>query len=410
MVIRTKPSSLLSCMLAGFLFTLTLTACEPTETPKPAPPAGSFVFGGEGNESGNAIVNLPDGNFLLIGGIQDAASHDWDILVIKTDPNGNELTRTTIGEPNRNEIIRSAKPAANGGYLLAGHAKAENSNDYLGLVMVIGDDLGVQSSYNFLLVTYNNPNLNEYAARYPAHAEAFEMPDQGYLFTSMQENYENVVRLSANGTLQSNAFTANPYYYPFTNYAQRHYFQDGAGDVYRMELISDYTSTIPQCKLTKYRIDGSQDYSTQFPLDSGDVQFNNATFGGAYHLANGNMLATYNYINGNQYLFEATLAGNIVWTRQINASAAYFLITKGSDGDIYMAGHPNDYGYSNGLDKNITISTFDSSGGTFRRKTYGGSDQDWPNAMIYLGTGKVAVLGTTQSYGAGGSDMFLTFN
>ena len=409
MVICTKPSSLLSCMLAGFLLALTLTACDQAEKPKPAPPAGSLVFGDEGNESGNAILTLPDGNLLLIGGIQDAGSRDWDILLIKTDPSGNELTRTTIGEPDRNEIIRSAKPSANGGYLLAGHAKESDSKEYYGLLLRIDDNLQVQQSYDFLLVTYNNPYGYD-GARFAAHAQVFEMADQGYVFTSMQESYENVVRLSPAGVVESNAFTTNSTYSYSTNYAPRNYFQDAAGDLYRVEILIDYTYTAPECKLTKYRINGSQDYSTQFSLDSGYVDYNFANFGGVCLLENGNFLGTYNYINGNQYLFEATLAGSLVWNKSINASAAYYELSEGADGNLYLTGSPNDYNYSNGIDKNVAIASFDSTGGGFRRKTFGGSQHDWPNGMAYLGTGKVAVIGTTQSYGAGGSDMFLTFN
>lgn len=411
MVIRTKPSSLLARFVAAFLVTLTWTACDRDEDPKPAPPAGSLVFGGEGNESGNAVIALPDGNLLLFGGTQDPSTNDWDILVIKTDANGNELTRTTIGEPDRNEIIRSAKPSVYGGYLLAGHAKSNENDEYLGLVMVIDDNLQVQKSHDFLIVTYNDPNFyDNYYNQQVAYAEAFDMPDQGWLFTSLQVNYSNVIRLSPSGAVQTNSFSQEQSFSYGVNYPARNYFQDIDLSVYKCEIPVDYSVPQSQFKLTKYRFDGLTDFSNQFPLDSSNVDYATNNFGGVTRLQNGNILFTYNVTGGSQYLAEVELDGDFVWTRSINASAAYYLLRQGGDGMLYLGGSPNDFAYNSGIDKNIAIARFDSTGGSFRRTTFGGPQQDWPNGMAYLGAGKVAVIGTTQSYGAGGSDMFLTFN
>lgn len=393
------------------MLTLTLTGCKPEETPKPEPPAGSFVYGGEGNESGNAVVALPDGNLLLFGGTQDPSTNDWDILIIKTDANGNEITRNVVGRPGYNEVIRSAKPSVYGGYLLAGHAKSNENDEYHGLVMVIDENLQVQKSHDFLVVTYKDPNFyDNYYNQQVAYAEAFDMPDQGWLYTSLQVNYSNVIRLSPSGAVQTNTFGQDQSFSYGVNYPARNYFQDDDLSVYKCEIPVDYSVPQSQLKLTKYRFDGLTDFSSQFVLDSGNVNYGTNNFGGVTRLQNGNILFSYNVTGGSQYLVEAELDGDFVWTRAINASAAYYLLRQGGDGMLYLAGSPNDFAYNSSIDKNITIARFDSTGGSFRRTTFGGPQKDWPSGIAYLSNGKVAVLGTTQSYGAGGADMYLTFN
>ena len=399
------PSIFLAVLSAALLY----SGCETEVAPNPDPPVGSFVFGDAGNESGSAIVELPDGNLLLVGGVQDPVTNDWDILLIKSDVNGNEITRNVVGKPDYNEIIRSAKPSVYGGYLLAGHAKSNENDAYRGMVMVIDEDLQVQQSHDFLVVTYNDISYGEINPQ-SAYAEAFDMPDQGWIYTSEQVNYTNVIRLSPTGTVQSNAFAQDLGYSYNKNYPARNYFQGSDLSVYKCEIPYDYSSYEPQLKITKYRFDGITDYSSQYLLDSGNTYYGQSNFGGVTLLDNDQVVFTYNYTGGSQYMVATTLTGDIQWTRQINANAAYYLVQQGGDGTFYLAGSPSDYSYNSNTDKNIAIASYDSSGGNFRRKSFGGGGHDWPNGMALLSNGKVAVLGTTLSFGAGGADMYLTFN
>lgn len=401
-----KTSHLLLACLA--VATGLFSSCKTKVDPNPDPPAGSLVFGDEGNESGNAIVVLADGNLLLLGGIQDPSTHDWDILLIKTDVNGNEIARTTIGEPDRNEIIRSAKASVHGGYLLAGHAKSNDNNACLGQLFVIDADFQVQQSHTFLL--YNDGGgYTGYPPQVVAYAEAFDMPDQGWIFTSQQSGNSNVVRLGPDGALVSNSFVTEPFSYSLPNYAGRYYVQDTALAVYKFEIPNLY-STNPQFRLTKYRDDGNPDYSANYPLTSFQDSYSSLNVGGVTLLDNGNLLCTYNYPNGNQYLMEVTLDGNIVWAHEINTNAAYYLVTKGADQRLYLAGSPSSTYNNVTLDKNVTIANFDAAGEDFQYRTFNGPKPDWPNGIAYLPNGRIATLGTTQSYGAGGADMFLTFD
>jgi hypothetical protein len=401
-----KTSHLLLACLA--VATGLFSSCKTKVDPNPDPPAGSLVFGDEGNESGNAIVVLADGNLLLLGGIQDPSTHDWDILLIKTDVNGNEIARTTIGEPDRNEIIRSAKASVHGGYLLAGHAKSNDNNAYLGQLFVIDADFQVQKSHTFLLHNDNN-GYSGYSAQMIEYAEAFDMPDQGWMFTSQQAGYSNVVRLGPDGALQSNSFYTNQLVYSAPNFAPRYYFQDSTWAVYKFEVISQY-STNPQYQITRYRTDGIPDYSANYPLTSFQDSYSSIHVGGVTLLDNGHLLCTYHYPGGNQYLMEATLDGTTLWAHEINTNAAYYLVTKGADQRLYLAGSPSSTYNNVTLDKNVTIANFDAAGEDFQYRTFNGPKPDWPNGIAYLPNGRIATLGTTQSYGAGGADMFLTFD
>jgi hypothetical protein len=86
-----------------------------------------------------------------------------------------------------------------------------------------------------------------------------------------------------------------------------------------------------------------------------------------------------------------------------------FLVKEGADGRIHIAGHTATSGsyYPQTTNSNSLVATVDSVGGSLRRRAYGGTGQEVVGGLEVAPDGTTAVIGSTSSYGAGGSDIFL---
>tara|TARA_Y100001970_G_C14127567_1_gene799836 strand:- start:122 stop:1402 length:1281 start_codon:yes stop_codon:yes gene_type:complete len=88
------------------------------------------TFGNEGYDVGRSVVQTTDGGFVITGEIQTGTGQD--VLLIKTDENGNELWNKTFFI-NYSDTPLSVKQTIDGGYILTGttHVSDENHHDIL---------------------------------------------------------------------------------------------------------------------------------------------------------------------------------------------------------------------------------------------------------------------------------------
>ncbi|MCF6170273.1 MAG: T9SS type A sorting domain-containing protein [Bacteroidales bacterium] len=89
-----------------------------------------------------------DGNILILGSIgsfyysvhYNFHNHDADMLLIQTDPNGNELWRKTYGEDGH-DLGFAIKPSPDGGYYLFGSSQSFGANSF-DMLLVKVDESG----------------------------------------------------------------------------------------------------------------------------------------------------------------------------------------------------------------------------------------------------------------------------
>jgi len=77
------------------------------------------TYGGEGFESGGAVVRTDDGGLMVSGMTTSSGAGGMDILLIKLDQDGNELWSKTFGGPL--DEMGAAWPMEDGGYVLGGN-------------------------------------------------------------------------------------------------------------------------------------------------------------------------------------------------------------------------------------------------------------------------------------------------
>jgi predicted secreted protein len=112
------------------------------------------------------------------------------------------------------------------------------------------------------------------------------------------------------------------------------------------------------------------------------------------------LLATF---NGLSVRAEPSTGG---WSKTYGRTGedeAYSLVQT-SDGGYALAGETQSFG-SGGRD--FWLVKTDSNGKTQWNKTYGGTGDDWAQALVQTGDGGYALAGTTGSFGAGDYDLWL---
>jgi len=106
------------------------------------------------------------------------------------------------------------------------------------------------------------------------------------------------------------------------------------------------------------------------------------------------------------YLLKTDSSGDTLWTRTYGGSDfdAGYSVQQTSDGGYIIAGYTESFG-AGGYD--VYLLKTDSSGDTLWTRTYGGSASDWGNSVQQTSDGGYIIAGYTDSFGAGGYDVYL---
>ena len=106
------------------------------------------------------------------------------------------------------------------------------------------------------------------------------------------------------------------------------------------------------------------------------------------------------------WLVKTDSSGNLEWSRTYGGSGGDVArsVIQTSDGGYVIAGYTNSYG-AGGFD--FWLVKTDSSGNIEWSRTYGGPKSDEARSVIQTLDGGYAVVGLTQSYGAGMADFWL---
>jgi len=86
------------------------------------------AFGGANNDSAHSVLPTSDGGYIIAGHTESFGAGYYDVYIVKTDADGNELWYKTFGGFN-SELAYSVQPSGDGGYIFAGFTESFGAGD-----------------------------------------------------------------------------------------------------------------------------------------------------------------------------------------------------------------------------------------------------------------------------------------
>jgi len=301
------------------------------------------TYGGFDVDFGYSVAQTSDGGYIVAGETYSFGAGGSDVYIVKTDAVGDTLWTRTYGGSDY-DYGRSVAQTSDGGYIVAGYTGsfgAGSRDVYLVKTDAVGDTIWTR--------TYGGSD-NDYGN------SVAQTSDGGYIV--------------AGGT---ESFGAGSYDIYLVK-------TDGLGDTIWTRTYGgsddDYGLSVAQTSDGGYIVAGVYDYN--FGTGTGDV-----------------------------YLVKTDGLGDTLWTRTYGGSSddRGYSVAQTSDGGYIVAG-VYDYDFGTGTGDVYLVKT-DAVGDTLWTRTYGGRDFDWGNSVAQTSDGGYIVAGFTHSFGAGGLDIYL---
>jgi hypothetical protein len=315
----------------------------PSDTLPATGPSSSFckAIGGPASELGSSLIQTSDGGYAIAGTTESFGAGILDVYFVKLDANGNLQWTKTIGGKDWEAGI-SLIQTSDGGYAIAGFTKSFSAGGHD--VYVVKLDANGNLQWTKTIGGKETDVCNS----------LIQTSDGGYAITGGTNSFGAgepdvyVVKLDANGNLQ-------------------------------------WTKTI-----------GGENWDVGFSL----VQ----TSDGGYAIAG----ATNSFDAGEAdvYVVKLDASGSLQWTKTIGGPTSEIgsSLIQTSDGGYAIVGATNSFGAGG---EDVYVVKLDASGNLQWTKTIGGPGADWGRSLIQTSDGGYAIAGCTKSFGAGGLDVYV---
>ena len=349
--------------------------------------------GGSGGDQAASIQQTSDGGFIFAGTTSSYGAGNSDILLRKDEASGNLAWQKTYGGSS-GDVARSIQQTSDGGYIVAGYTSSYGAGN---------SDIWVLKLNSTGNVTWQRT----YGGSGTEEAESIQQTsDGGYIVAGRTYSYGAgnsdiwVLKLNSTGSVTWHRTYGGSIYdyaesiqqtsdggYIVAGYTSS--YGAGSGDMWVLKLNS--TGSVTWQKT--YGGSGTEEAeSIQQTSDGGYIVAGHTSSYGA---------GTWDY-----WVLKLNSTGSVTWQKTYGGSDEENAesIQQTSDGGYIVAGYTYSYGAGS---EDIWVLKLNSTGSVTWQKTYGGSSTDIAYSIQQTSDGGYIVAGYTESYGAGGSDIWL---
>jgi hypothetical protein len=355
----------------------------------------SRTYGSSGSEGARAMVQTPDGGFLMAGYTWSAGNGASDILLVKTDAGGNQQWMKTIGSTSW-EFAYGLCNAAGGGYYVAGYTTGYGAHSK-DVFLVKTDPDGNEQWHK----VFGGPDIE-------VGRSVVQTPDGSVLVCgytqSLGAGEDDILLIKTDA--EGNQKWTRTY--------------GGASSDLGKQVLVNSSGEYVLLGSTGSSGAGNRDYWLICTDTAGSILWSNTygttgyqesyavigTSGGGYLISGDSDIHGVDFLN--MYLVKTGPTGNMVWEKNIESPANYYEYGKGlcelADGTFMICGNLK---YPSDRTNDLFFCQVDTLGNVLWSGSYGGDASDWGNAVCPAGGNDLLVAGHTFSYGAGESDAWL---
>ncbi len=331
---------------------------SPTESETPAVSTWVKTYGGTGWEYGNAVVNSPDGGFVIAGGTSSFGAGASDVYLLKVDAEGNVVWERSFGGAG-SDVANDLCVGHDGGYIIVGttHSFGAGNSD----ILLIGTDF---SGSKLWQKTFGGDKYENGHAVIPTADGGYAVVGWTSSFDA-QPNSVYFIKTDANGEAQAEKIygVGGEVGHDLMQTADSGFVIVGSTESFG---VADDNNNAYVIKTDKF-------YNIEWDKPFGGL---GNDFGYAAVLDNNRIIVagwtgSYGAVGYDAYLFSVDLAGDLLWETQYGGSgydgANALTITTG--GEYVVVGHRGDEGDSSG---GGYAAKFNSGGSLIWERVYGG--------------------------------------
>jgi hypothetical protein len=345
------------------------------------------TYGGPADDLGNSAQQTTDGGSIVCGYSQSFGHPNGDFYLVKTDSFGDTLWTMTYGKGGQSENwANSVEQTTDGGYVVTGYTcNAEFFEVYLVKTSADGDTLWTRTFGDTLS---------------DSQGEAVRQTlDGGYIVAGLTNSHGAgsydvyLIKTNGNGdTLWTRTYGGS---------------SDDEGSSVQQTADSGYIITGGNGDVYLIKTDANGDtlWTRTFGGDSNDYgECVRQTTDGGYVIAGFTRSFGAGMID--VYLIRTDAHGDTLWTRTYGGTNEDLAcsVQQTTGGGYIVAGRTSSFGAGGG---DVWLIRTNANGDTLWTRTFGGTANDASGSVQQTTDGGYVIAGITDSYGAGGADVYL---
>ncbi|MBT7497566.1 PQQ-binding-like beta-propeller repeat protein, partial [Candidatus Woesearchaeota archaeon] len=349
-------------------------------------------LGETSSDYGTSIVETSDGGFVVTGDTLSYGGVGGDLLLSKFDSSGNELWTKSLGGDS-SERGYSVVETSDGGFIVTGHTYSYGGSDY-----------------DVLLVKFNSSGAEQWTKSLGGSSsekgfDVVETSEGDFVVTGSTQSYGDggdsilLVKFNSSGVEQwTKSLGGN------NNDVGRSIVETSDGGFVVTGYTQSYGDGGVDVLLAKFNSSGNELWTKSVGGASVEWGYDVIEISGGFVVTG--YTHSYGSSDADVLLIKFDSSGNELWTKYLsgNSDDEGHAVVEASDGGFVVTGRTKSYG---GIDIDVLLVKFDSSGNELWTKSLGGGLTDIGESIIETDDKGFVVSGSTSSYGGSSADILL---